>query len=756
MAEPLLQLNEFFVEGENQEVSHVLLHITEPSNAEEKQKGYFFAVCEINGATESYLASIQEAIDEIEKGYYELSEEGGKNALEQILEKINERSPALLNGQTKLNCVVGALRQPDIIFATSGEPTLLLFYKTRQALYKSMELGGQSAEAATNANGEPQLFSQIVQGKVSPEDYLFVATPHVRQFFTPDRLEKIITTRPPRQSAEHLERTLRGLPNGYSFGGLIIHVAEAGAALIKKPRPSSSRGSEQSLQNLFTTETSTSETLSPSIFGKVKEGVRSQMNRPSAAVSPVLSAPPQPKPEINAPHLHQYRRSADVHTNRSAALRTLATGAANAVRLFASAVVALARVIFLFFWRIIHTIGLLGIAATNFRGRRAVIIEDWRREWRFYRRTVVELPLITKIIILGTVVVATVFAGSLWYLRMSQHAAADQRAYQSDVQNISTKTDAAESALVYKNEASALSELTEAQKLLLAIPCRTADQKQQCDELAAKINALLARARRITTVTPTVVVSWPAGVTHLIKINTKLVGFGNTTTLYTYELLSGENKNFVGAIPTGPVISGAVPKENDYAVLLLNNSQLLSLNPTDMSTKPLASSFPTEAPRLTSINVYSRRLYTLDASHKQIYKHDATSGGFGPGKPWLHDTTSSIASATDFTIDGDMFVLLQSGSILKFTAGVAAPFTVSALDPALSGTGNIWSYNDLTYLYILDTPNKRLVILTKDGQLKAQLTAAQLSVPSGMAIDEPGKTAYIIDQGSVYKIALPL
>src|SRR3989344_2445824 len=45
-----LQIHEFFVEGGESERSHVLLHITEPSTPEEREKGYFFAVCELNGA----------------------------------------------------------------------------------------------------------------------------------------------------------------------------------------------------------------------------------------------------------------------------------------------------------------------------------------------------------------------------------------------------------------------------------------------------------------------------------------------------------------------------------------------------------------------------------------------------------------------------------------------------------------------------------------------------------------------------------
>jgi hypothetical protein len=121
------------------------------------------------------------------------------------------------------------------------------------------------------------------------------------------------------------------------------------------------------------------------------------------------------------------------------------------------------------------------------------------------------------------------------------------------------------------------------------------------------------------------------------------------------------------------------------------------------TSKPLDISFPGSNASIASLNVYNRRMYTLDAGRHQIYKHDATSGGFGPAKPWLKDASSSLEGAVDLTIDGDVFVLTNSGNILKFTAGSAAQFNVSALDPALSGSSTLWTYNDLTYLYVLDS-----------------------------------------------------
>ena len=85
----------------------------------------------------------------------------------------------------------------------------------------------------------------------------------------------------------------------------------------------------------------------------------------------------------------------------------------------------------------------------------------------------------------------------------------------------------------------------------------------------------------------------------------------------------------------------------------------------------------------------------------------------------------------------------------------AQPFEISGLDPALTTPTKIWSYNDLKYLYILDTAEKRLIILEKDGKLKTQIMAKEFKAPVGMIIDEENKTGYILDSNKLYKITLP-
>jgi hypothetical protein len=106
--EPALHLHEFFVEGSSPEVSHVLLNITEPSTPAERDKGYFFAICEINNAPTKYIARMQTVIDEIENNYYETPDQMEQTAMEIVLDKINQESLSVVQPEIALHCIVAA------------------------------------------------------------------------------------------------------------------------------------------------------------------------------------------------------------------------------------------------------------------------------------------------------------------------------------------------------------------------------------------------------------------------------------------------------------------------------------------------------------------------------------------------------------------------------------------------------------------------------------------------------------------------
>src|SRR3989338_5087730 len=268
----MVELHEFFVEGENQERSHVLLHITEPSTAAERAKGYFFAVCEINNGTLEQIEKLQKIIDDLESGYYEAADTPEKDAFEIALESTNRRGNQILKGGiSPVPCRGGGWRDPAISFAAHGQPATRLFYT------KHGELAVQ--DILTEEKGEwsdGQLFSAVIQGRLNSGDFLSVSTPHVSDFISADRLKKLLPTRSTRASAAHIQKVLGSLRNDLSYGGILIHLLPAAQVPKTGKLPLHLKhNAHESMQALRQREEKSTTVLSPSLWQQLSHSVKS-------------------------------------------------------------------------------------------------------------------------------------------------------------------------------------------------------------------------------------------------------------------------------------------------------------------------------------------------------------------------------------------------------------------------------------------------------------------------------------------------
>lgn len=766
MVESSLHLHEFFVEGSNPEVSHVLLNITEPSTAAERGKGYFFAICEIDNSTTKYIAKMQSIIDEIENSYYEIPDQAGQSAMEIVLEKINQENLSMIQQETPLHCIVGAIRENDIIFSFHGYPQMVLFYKTKDGLYKKMDLVEQNklGEQYDISDGikNNQLFSQIIQGKIGPNDFFFAGTPHIIEYFNHDRLQKIITTRPPRQSSEHLQRVLSEIKNNLSFGGIIINL-QAGEAvpIIMKSSPARKGDSARSLKSLFSTERNTANILSPSFLPRFQKNTENTATREEVQSSMMSGRDNGPNAEISSSHLHSRigkAKKAEKMNFEDSTKKTL--GIIWKIIKFIGRGLGL---LLLFIGAILSTLGrnflLLFFVTTNYQNRRHNILSEWARWWKNLRENASHLPLITKILLSLSIILLLAFSGGVIYLGAKQKKAARISAYTTAIQNIKTKESAAESYLVYNDTGAALANIQDAQNIIKNLTCISAAEKETCQELTDRLNNIQMKARKITLAHPQLLTDWntlsPLSQIHNIFIlNNKIYGFGQTSTnIATYDPLVKESKLITPGILVKNFMAASVPKENDYAVLLYDNKYIAQFKPSDNSWRKIDADFPNQNANISGITVYNRRLYSLDAQNNQVYKHDNIKTGFSMGKEWLKNT-ADIKNGVDLTVDGDLFVLGKNGSIYKFTAGTAEPFAVAGLDPQLTSADEIWTYNDLSYIYILDTAGKRIIVLNKNGELKTQITAAEFTNPTSMVVEEQKGVAYVLDNNKVYLIEL--
>ena len=734
---PKIKLNEFFVEGENQDLSHVLLHIIQPSTPqEEKEKGYFFAACEINNGAKDDVVALQSLMDKIENDYYEIPNKPDKETLELILEKINAENFELASAGAELNCLIGALRGEEIIFSFCGRPEAVLFYKNKFGQYLTMDLIAINEED----DEASKLFSQIIQGKISSGDYFFGGTAHIAGCFNHDRMQKIITGRSTEQSAEHFEKVLSGIRSGYSYGGLIVQrepEIEAAPKVIKV---------EPEKKPIFATEEQTDRTLSPSLMSNLNSKIKSAMEKPAA-----------PQTQIN-PSAHLKPRLARPTSNSSGAqiIAAIGKGIWLGIKYLGLGIYWLFFMLAKFIVNIGRFAVMLFIVAFNFKNRRRTILESWAEGRRRFFLYFKNLPTITKVLAVAAIVIAAIFVGGVIYLQAQKQKAQTAQVYLENIQAIKNKIDAAESAMIYGDESSAKSTSAEARDLYGKFTCAPVD-KTVCDELTARLDALTLKLRKMSTASAELIADWNsmnfANAEKIIKIDTKIIGYSSTSnSIAVYDTLTKTNKIVAADGSFTGFVAAAVPKENDYAAFIGADKKSLAVYDPKTDTLKTGDISFSGSPDIRSIIIYNRRMYSLDAVANQILRHDNIKNGFGLGKDWLQDTNQNIRDGVDLAIDGDLFVLKTDGQIFKFTKGVSQNFSVQTVDPALDSGNDIWTYTDSANLYVLDAKNKRLITFDKTGKFIRQITANEFASPVSAAIDETSGDAYILDSGKVYKI----
>ena len=112
---------------------------------------------------------------------------------------------------------------------------------------------------------------------------------------------------------------------------------------------------------------------------------------------------------------------------------------------------------------------------------------------------------------------------------------------------------------------------------------------------------------------------------------------------------------------------------------------------------------------------YNNNFYVLDPGANAIHKYQATAGGYevAPSSYVPATVDIDLSSAIDMAIDGDIFVLMSDGSVLRLRGGQREPFEISGLDGVSLKATRIFTEVDTDSLYLIDSANKRIVEIDK-------------------------------------------
>ncbi|MCS6801587.1 MAG: hypothetical protein RMM58_10775 [Chloroflexota bacterium] len=178
-----------------------------------------------------------------------------------------------------------------------------------------------------------------------------------------------------------------------------------------------------------------------------------------------------------------------------------------------------------------------------------------------------------------------------------------------------------------------------------------------------------------------------------------------------------------------------VDARSRVGVIVLDRDRRLFYQPANRPLVELAVRGASAWQSVQAIRGYVGNLYILDPKANQVWRYLPNWSGYDTEMRGILEG-AQIADARDFSIDGNIYVLTESGKVWKFVDGIGTEFDLRSLDKPLNKPTAIVTGATARGVYVADPANHRIVVFDKEGRLQRQLVSETFSGMTALAVDE--------------------
>lgn len=228
-------------------------------------------------------------------------------------------------------------------------------------------------------------------------------------------------------------------------------------------------------------------------------------------------------------------------------------------------------------------------------------------------------------------------------------------------------------------------------------------------------------------------------------------------TLVLIDLSKKSNKILAGSEQLGDAVFASL---NGGLAFVYSQDKGVSKIDTVSSKLTIISKKDSGWGKIQDIYGFSGNVYLLDKGNServegQIWKYLPASAGYSDKREYLSKTTKADLSSTlRMQIESSVYLLKSSGEILRFTKGEKDNFSLSGLPSNIKDPKSIFTSSDADNLYVLDSGNSRMLILTKTGGFKGEISGAKFASATDLVVDEVGKKVYLLEGSKIYSVDL--
>lgn len=744
----LAKITSLLVEPAGSPASLCKIFIAKPTVEKELTVGKLFGFAEITQPHAGGAELINRLLEQLKNDLYGNSSARRQAAVplatadfgEQFNNLLQQSNTALAqvfeSGRAKIslddcNLLVANLRQQELAVAAIGKVTGYLLHYRASRDYQVITI--TEPNLGTDLN-PLRLFSQSITGLVGPLDYAFFCTESILDYLSLHTITTIITQNAGAEAVRQLKQALiRANPKATAAAMIVSLIPQRPSAteatLNLKTFDYAGAAAKDSMRTLHQNQQRTSQMLSPRLrhSGRnISRWLKDTLRAQAARIRHLTAKKLRPKPTDGG----EPATLAAVKKNLS--VPTHAVG------------VTLRRI-----WRACTSLARLARHNPVAQTLTGVLLAAWHR----FRR----VPAKRQLAIVGSLALAILLGYNLVALQSRNSTLAREKAFAAVLEQAERKRDAARETLIYQDEGESRLRLNEGLQVLSQLPADYHNHPTVV-RLRRELTGMLNELRHEIVIAEPLQLANFSNLDDQARAAAILVKLGDrlyTQNARTKDLLTlNLTTRAIATVQPSPSLPSNIHSATNAAagaVLLDGERRLLRLAANEQ-VRPLGVNLP--AGTVVAVASFRDRLYLLDTASGTVFRADPAGGGYGTPRNWIADPSLDLRTGVDLALDGDLYALRSDGQLVKLRQGRITEFTLQPIDPPLSGPTKLKTSEASGFLYILDPPTKRVVVISKKGTLVRQYRAAAFDELLDLVADEAGQTLYLLNGTRIYAVPM--
>jgi hypothetical protein len=360
-----------------------------------------------------------------------------------------------------------------------------------------------------------------------------------------------------------------------------------------------------------------------------------------------------------------------------------------------------------------------------------------------------------KAIIIAIVLIFITLGTSIYFTKQQKKKQVKNENYNNIVNNIEEKSSEYDLLLIYNDENSAKQKLAEISELINKLPQETPEQQAKYKEILDNFTEIFNQANKLNTVQDLKQVAKLNFIPNKIsKHQNTIIATGDKSTQLAKLNLNNQEVTNISLENTNYQNISEFEKDDKFLYGLNSEDKVVKINLDNNNSATLDIAYHPNYKQADDLALYNGRVYILDSSNNQIYRHNQGSINFSKGEEWLKDD-SNIANATSIVIDSSIYVGTRTGKIQRLYGGKAADFELETIDPEIKNIDQLYTDQSINEIYILESKSKRIIVVNKEGKLLNQYYLPTLNTIDDFIIDGAAQKIYIQSGNKIVEFQIP-